>query len=479
VAWKGVSAVVLQLSRLATALILARLLSPHDYGVAGMVLVVSGLVLIFSDLAFGAALVQRKVLTETDRSTVFWTNAFFGLVFTCGAFFASGPVAQFYGQPAVKPLFQAFSVAFLVTSLSSTQSALLSREMNFRSLELRQMISYAAGAVVGIVAAMRGAGAWAIILQQLSIAFVSTALLTAFSSWRPKLSFSLESLRSMGAFSGRVFATRILFYFNRNVDNLLVGRFLGSAALGAYSLAYNVMLMPFSRISSPVQDVMFPAFSRVQDDPGRIGAGWLRVNRLVAAITVPSLVGLVLVAPDFIRAVLGEKWSAAIPVVRILCWVGLLQSLQGLNSSILEARDRTQDLVRYAVIVAVASVIAFVIGLEWGIVGVAAGYAVSSTVVEPYYTWVTARSIGLPLRDVIANFRGVFEASVAMAAAVIGVQLLLVAGAPAERHTLCIVAGAAVYLPACAWRDRALVEDLRSLGALRSKRVLASQVDPA
>src|SRR3954471_20222859 len=145
-AWKSVSVVVLQVSRSVTAIILARLLTPVDYGLAGMVLVVSTLVYVFADLGMGAALVQRKELTEHDRSTVFWFSVASGAVFTLIGVAVSGLVADFYGEPQVAGLFAAFSLCFLITALSSTHAALLTRDMSFRILELRQMISYAAGA---------------------------------------------------------------------------------------------------------------------------------------------------------------------------------------------------------------------------------------------------------------------------------------------------------------------------------------------
>jgi O-antigen/teichoic acid export membrane protein len=463
VAWKTISAVVLQVSRIATAVVLARLLAPHDYGVAGMVLVASSLVVIFSDLAFGAALVQRKSLTEHDRSTVFWTNVGAGLVFTLAGIALSGPVADFYGEPAVQPLFAAFSVTFFVTALASTHGALLNREMNFRSLELRQMLSYIAGAVVGIGAAEHGAGAWALIAQQITIAVASTILLTLFSPWRPRLLFSVASLRSMAGFSGRVFGTRLLFYLNRNVDNILIGRFVGSAALGAYSMAYNVMLMPFSNIASPVQEVLFPAFSRMQDDPGRIAAAWLRVNRIVGAISIPALVGLAVVAPEFVAVVLGDRWRSATVVIQILCWVGLLQSLQRLNSSILEARDRTHELVKYSVVVFVASLLGFIGGLHWGIVGVATGYAISSTIVEPYYTWLTAQAVELRLRDFAAGLRGVVEASAIMGVAVLALRMALAGSSAPVLLVAEVAVGALVYVPICAWRSPALRAEFRQL----------------
>ena len=475
IAWKTGSAVMLRVSRTVTAVVLARLLAPDDYGLAAMVLVASSLVLIFSDLALGSALVQRKTLTEADRSTVFWTSLGAGLLFTVGGYLLAGPVAGFYGEPDVKPLFQAFSLTFVVTALSSTQVALLNREMSFRTLELRQMASYAVGAVVGIVVAALGYGAWAIIWQQIAIAGVSTFLLTILSPWRPRLVYSLASLKDLGGFGARVFGTRLLFYLNRNADNVLVGRFIGTSALGAYALAYNVMLMPFSNIAGPIQQVLFPAFARMQEDTRRIAAAWIRVNRIVGAISIPSLAGLVVVAPDFVRVVLGEQWSSAIPVIQILCWVGILQSLQRLNSAILEARDRTGTLLRYSVVVVIASLIAFAGGLHWGIVGVATAYAISSTIVEPYYTWLTARAIDSSVREFVAGLRGVIEASLLMTAAVLAVRIGLTSAGVGQtgRLLLCILVGGLVYLPACAWRSPEAVTELRKLRPRRTRtRVL-------
>jgi O-antigen/teichoic acid export membrane protein len=416
-----------------------------------MVLVVSSFVLVFSDVALGAALVQRQELSEDDRSTVFWTSVGVGAFFTAVGVALAGPAARFYGVPAVRPLLAALSLGFLVNALATTQEALLVRELRFRQLEVRMMLGTAGGAVVGITLAALGFGAWALIGQQLAIGAVSTTLLWLVSPWKPRLSFSLASLRKLGGFSGNVFAQRVLFYLHRNADNLLVGRFLGAAALGAYALAYNVMLVPFSRLGGPVQEVLFPAFARLQDQPARIAEIWVRATRLVGAVTVPALAGLVVVAPDFVRVVLGARWHQVVPVLQILSWVGLLQSLQTLNSNILQALDRTGVLLRYAIVFFSAHLCAFVIGLRWGIVGVAAGYAVSSTIVEPLYAWVTTRTVGIPLLRLVGGLRGVAAASAVMAVGVLALRLALEREGipPLPRLALCVVAGALLYLPAC------------------------------
>jgi O-antigen/teichoic acid export membrane protein len=464
-AWKGASQVFLQGSRLVVALTLARLLSPRDFGLAGMVLVVTSLALVFSDVALGAALVQRRELSERDRSTAFWTCVAAGALFTVAGIAVSGPVARFYGQPAVRPLLAALSLSFVVGALGAAQEALLVRELRFRTLELRAMGGTAAGAVVGITVAALGYGAWAIVGQQLAISAVSTALLWLASPWRPRAIFSLASLRDLGRFSGNVFGQRVLFYLHRNADNLLVGRFLGPAALGAYALAYNVMLVPFSRLAGPLQEVLFPAFSQLQDEPARIAALWLRATRLVGALSIPALAGLVVVAPDFVHLVLGARWAQVAPLVQVLAWVGLLQSLQTLNSNILQALDRTGTLLRYSIVFFAAHFTAFVIGLQWGVVGVAVGYAVSSTLVEPLYAWVTARAVGIPLLRLVRSLSGVAAAAATMAGCALALRILLEReGVPAApRLVLCILAGVVVYLPCCGVLAPELRLELRRL----------------
>lgn len=462
--WKVVSQGVLQVSRLAVGIALARLLAPHDYGVAAMVVVFSSLVIVFSDMALGAALVQRKVLTEKDRSTVFWTALAGGVLFTGIGLALSGPVAAFYGEPEVRSLFAVLSLSFIVTSLATTQNALLVREMNFRALELCLIGATLSGGAVAVFVAVRGYGPWAVIAQHFTVAVVSTLLLWRVSRWRPSFTYSRDSLCSLGGFSAKVLAQRLLYYVHANVDNLLVGRVLGPAALGAYAVAYNVMLVPFSRIAVPIAEVLFPAFSELQDDRDRMTSGWVRATRAIAAVSAPALLGMIVLAPEFVAVVLGDRWAAAAPVIRILAFVGLLQSLQTLNSNVLLALGRAGTLFRYSVVFFCGHLIAFVIGLQWGIVGVAACYAISTALVEPLYFWLTARALGTSVWVLARGILPVLLAALAMALALVLVkQLLLEDVSPALRFVLLVPLGAALFLPLCAWRAPEVLAELRSL----------------
>ena len=446
------------------ALLLARLLAPHDWGLAAMVLVFSGFVIVFTDNALKTALIQRRDLREEDRSTVFWLSAGVGLLLALLGIALSGPLASFYGEPEVRPLFIALSIGFFVTALGTTQSALLARDMEFRRLELRQIAATLVGAVAGISIALADFGAWAIVGQQLAEAVTSTALLWFVTPWRPSFTFSLASLRRLGGFAGYVFGENVLFQAGRNLNSLLIGRVLGAASLGTYTLATNVILMPFSRIAAPLQQVFFPAFSLMRDDRERIADVWIRATRLVALISMPALVGLIIVAPDFVTVVLGPRWSEATRVIQILAFVGILQAIHTLNGEVLLALNRAKWLFWFTMLWFAGGLGAVALGLQWGIVGVAVLYAAFALAVEPVRALITTRALGIPLSRFVSSLAGVAQATLVMAVAVLAARESMIALGvpPAARLVLLVLLGAGVYLGSCLWRAPEVTGEIRS-----------------
>jgi O-antigen/teichoic acid export membrane protein len=468
--WVAASQVGLQLTRALVAVVIARMLTPDEYGLAALALVFASLVLVFSDMALGAALLQRKTLTELDRSTAFWTMIASGTAFTLIGLAVSGPVAALYGQPEAEPLLRVLSLTFIISAVGATQQMLMLRDMDFRRVEMLPMAGAVLGGGAGVAMAVSGAGAWAIIVQQVVSVAGTTVLVCIRSTWRPRFLFSRASLRDLAGFSIYMVGHRILYYLQVNGDRFLIGRTLGTGALGVYAVAYNTMLVPASKLGGPIQRVMSPAFCRMQDEPERIAAAWARVTRLLACVTVPALAGLVVVAPDFVPVVLGSQWVEAVPVVQVLAWVGIVQALQSLNNDILMARDRTRTIFRFTLLLTSAHMVAFVVGLEWGVVGVAVAYAISTTLVEPIQTVLAARALGVSPWVFFRSVIPVFQAALGMCAVVLAVRWgLLDAGVDgAARLILCIAAGAIAFVPLCAWRVPEVAEEARDL--LRRRR---------
>jgi O-antigen/teichoic acid export membrane protein len=465
--WKLATQIVTQGTRTVVAILLAHLLSPHDYGLAAMALVFTALAPLFTDLSLGAALVQRPVITEADRSTAFWTTVAASMA-TTGVGIAGAPlIADFFGAPAVAPLVAVASITFTLSGLSATQFALLNRELRFRSLQVREMVAIVVASVVGLAVAFAGGGPWAIVVQLLVADGISSLLVWRFCRWRPSLTYSLASLRELGSFGAKALGARFLSYLRLNADNLLVGRYLGSGALGIYAVAYNVMFAPVTRITQPIQQVLFPAFARLQVDPARLSGAWLRGNRLVAALTIPAFLGIAVIAPDFVPVVLGRRWHHVVPVLQLLSLTGVVMSIEQLNASVLQAMGRPGTLFKYMFSSTALIVAAFALGVHWGVVGVAALYLVAVAGLAPFYAWVTLRALGISVTQFARSLAGIVEASLAMALLVYGARLLLVHEGvpPGARVGLLIPLGAAAYLAYVAWRARDLLEEARSLRA--------------
>jgi O-antigen/teichoic acid export membrane protein len=472
VAWKLGSQATLQLLRLGIIVVLARLVAPSEYGIAAMALVLTSFVIAFSDVGLGAALVQKTDLTEEDRSTAFWVSVGAGALFTAVAFGLAGPIASFYGHDRVRSLVQVLALAFVISSLGATHRALLARRMNFRSLELRTIAATIVGGAVGIAAAARGAGAWALIAQELALAATSTLALWILSDWHPRFRFSRASLDTMIGFSTNTVGARVLSDIGGTADNILVGRFLGSTALGLYAIAYKAVLTPVGRIALPIQEVLFPALSRMKDERERLGGAWVRATRLTASIAAPTLVGLAILTPEFISVVLGKKWEPGATVLRILVVVGLVQALQATNWSALVARGRTDLQLRFAILATGCTVGAFVLGLHWGIEGVAACYAAVSVILYGIYVMVTVRVVGISAWSFIRRLLGITAATICMAAFLLALRALMIDHGvpPAVRLITLALAGAVGFGVFCALFDRELLREFRAVASRRRRR---------
>ena len=463
--WVVGSQIGLQVARAVAAIAVARLLTPEEYGLAALALVFASLVLVFSDLALGAALVQRENLTELDKNTAFWVTLGSGVLFAILGVAFSGPLASLYGDPDAQPLLAVLSISFVVGALGAPQLSLMLRDMDFRRVEVLPMAGALVGAAAGVTLAATGAGAWAIIIQYLVSLALTTALVWVRSPWKPSFQFSRQSLRDLGGFSIYMLGHRMLYYLQTNGDRFLVGRFLGTAALGAYAVAFNTVIQPATKIGGPIQRVMSPAFCRIQDQPERIAAAWARVTRILAGISVPALAGLAVMAPDFVPVVLGDQWHAAVPVIQILAWVGIIQVLQSLNVDILMARDRTRTIFRFSVLLVTIHLAAFGIGLEWGVVGVAVAYAISTTLVEPWSTVLAARALGVSPMVFFRSLFGVAQATLGTVLVMLGARTALIdAGVgQAGRLVACTAIGSVVYMVLCAWREPKLAAEVRGL----------------
>ena len=370
------------------------------------------------------------------------------------------------------------SLAFVINSCSATHRALLSKEMNFRSLELRTLAGTVVGGGVGIVVAAKGGGAWALIAQELGLGLTSTLVLWVLSEWRPHFAFSMASLREMMGFGANTVGSRVLDNVSATADNILIGRFLGAGPLGLYAITYKTVLTPLGRVALPIQEVLFPALARLQSEPERLRQAWLRATKFAVASAAPMLVGLALVAPDFTDVVLGHKWHRAAPVMQILAVVGLVQAMQATGWSALAARNRTRTQLYFSIASTSSTVTAFAIGLHWGLHGVAVCYAIVSVALMVVYTRITTAIIGVSVWAYLATLRGIAAAAVAMVVVVLGVREALIDEPQTLRLVTCVLVGAVTFGVTAAAVDREIGGTIRAAWHWTQRRRRGTIVSP-
>jgi O-antigen/teichoic acid export membrane protein len=389
--WTVGGQVLREAARLGTAIFVARLLTPNEWGLAATALVPLGLLAMVTDL-FGAALVQRARVTEADRSTVFWTALGLGTSITAFAIAMSGPIARFFGQPETRALVAVGSLTLLIGSLDRVPEILRTRELAFRSLETRQFASLIVGGIVAVALAFAGAGPWAIIANYVVGGLVFTALLWAGTSWRPQLTVSMQSLRSVMAFGVPLFGSQLVGWVSANIDRVLTGRHLGTTSLGEYSFAFALMIRPVLNIVTPLEIVMFPTLATIQADEERLRRSWLGAKRVSVAIMTPLFVGLLTIGPDLVPLLFGRQWQDTVPILQVLCLAGVAFSLGTLNSNLLMVRDKVGVMFWLALLGASVITLGVATGLHWGLIGVATGLAAAQWTIVLPQMWITTRA---------------------------------------------------------------------------------------
>ncbi|TEU00933.1 MAG: MOP flippase family protein [Candidatus Stahlbacteria bacterium] len=425
VGWSGISRITRLLLQLGMTALLARLLTPNDFGLLAMVVVFTNLVMVFRDFGLTAALIQRKGLAEEHLSSGFWVNVLVGLLLTLLLVALAPAIAYFYGEDRLTLIIMVLASTFFMSSFGIVQTALLTKELNFKPLAIIEISAVAISGTVAIVLAFAGFGVWSLVWQQVISSFVTVIFLWTFSSWRPKLLFRWQRVKELLSFGLNLTGFNFVNYFNRNLDNLLIGKFLGSAPLGFYNLTYQLLLFPLSNISHVAGRVMFPSFSTIQDDKSKVRHSYIRATRYIATVTFPMMIGLLVVAPQFIRVIFGSQWERSIFLVQILALVGLMQSISTLNGTIYQSQGRTDIQFHVGIIFAIIVALFFIIGLHWDVEGVTVAYAIATLLLTYPCFAIPFKLINLKFSYFIKQFNSLFLATVAMGAIVFAFRIFL------------------------------------------------------
>ncbi|MBN1846254.1 MAG: lipopolysaccharide biosynthesis protein [Sedimentisphaerales bacterium] len=431
--------------RMGSIFILARILTPDDFGIVAMVMVLTNFALMLKDAGLSIATVQNPRIDHRQVSKLFWINVAIGLTIAAAICALAPAVAWFYGESRLVPITMSFGIVFVFSGLTIQHQALLRRHMRFFTVSVVEVSAMAASVVVAIIAGLLGSGYWALVIRYIAQAAALAAGMWIACPWRPQMPRRGVSVRKLLAFGGNVTGFNVVNYFARNADKLLIGRFIGSAVLGLYTKAYELLMLPISQIQTPLSLVAIPAFSRMQDRPDKFRKYYVELIMLVGFISMPLVVLLGVCSKEVVLLLLGDQWLAAAGIFQILAVASFIQVVWFTAGIVMVSLGQSGRFFRFGIGNSVAAIVSFSIGIRWGAQGVAAAYTAANYLILFPSLWYCFRLTPIRISAFVRAAARPAICSLIMAAAIAVVRQELLGSASILILGVCFLVGLAVY----------------------------------
>ena len=426
---------------------LARLVAPEAFGLVAYATVFMAFAQIFVDQGFSDAIVQFPQLSREHLDTAFWVGALIGGFLSIVSVFVSDAIASFFREPQLVPVIKWLAPIFFLSAMSSVQQAILRRDLAFKSLTIRSLAANLVSGVVAVIMAFKGYGVWSLVAKLLVSAFVNMVMLWQVSDWRPSFRLSIKRFKELFLFGINILGGNFVDFLSVHSDHFLVGYFLGSVALGYYTLAYNLLIVTTDLLISVPNAVAFPLLSNLQGDSAGVNRAFGQVILLQSMVAFPIFLGIAALSSELIIQLYGIAWTASIPVLQLLMLIGIVRSAMYIYSSVFRAAGKPSWRFWIYLLTAVMNVISFALVVRLGIVAVAASYVIVSYLLMPLYFFMIRNLIGISIRSHLSQYGPAIVSSLVMFAIVyalkliIGEQMML-----PIRLSILVLAGAITYL---------------------------------
>jgi PST family polysaccharide transporter len=373
-------------------IVLARLLTPEDYGLIGMVAILINFVGMFQYMGLSTATVKWSELNHQQVSTLFWINMGLSTAIMLITI-ASGPLlAWFYNEPRLIGITAGYGITILFAGLAIQHEAILTRQMRFTAIVIVEVVALLIGFASAVVAAWQGAGYWALVLNQMVMTLITAIGVWVACRWRPGLPARGIGMRSMLSYGGNLTGFNVMTFFSRNLDNALIGKFWGPAQLGVYSRAYQMLLMPMQQINAPLAAVAVPTLSRLADSPERYRVAYLKILEKIVMITMPLAALMIATSDWMVLLLLGPQWRETGRIFMLLGIAAMIQPVTKTAWWLFSTQGRTRELFHWGLLGGAIAIVSIVAGLPWGATGVAGSYAVTDLcVATPLLFWYVGR----------------------------------------------------------------------------------------
>ncbi|MEL6490819.1 MAG: lipopolysaccharide biosynthesis protein [Cyanobacteria bacterium J06621_3] len=427
--------------------LLARLLSPEAFGLLAMANVFWSFMTVFLDQGFAQALIQCRKLEPEHLDTAFWTNLAIGIVLAGISIVSAQFVADGFSQPQLTPILQCFSTLFVITALSNVQKALLEREFAYKAIAMRSVLGLLSGGVVGVTLALSGYGVWSLVGQRLTQEAMGSLVLWRASHWRPRFKFSKPHFNQLFSFGISLLALNFIGFFNKRGHELLIGYYLGPVPLGYYAIAHRVLETLMHLLVKTTSQVALPTFSRLQEDLGQFRKVFYTATQLTSLVAFPVFLGLAVLAPEMIALLFGDKWQASVPIIQILTFAGIVQSVSFFKGHILMAMGKPSWRLWQSLLSITLNIIGFIVAFQWGIAAVAIAYVIRRYLVFPIGQWAIYLLIHFSWPTYLKQFITPMVSAATMAIAMVVARGAMVSWFDSTIFTIvvCSLLGTVVY----------------------------------
>jgi len=464
--WSSVSQAGKQIIQYITTIMLASILSPTDFGIIAMAMVVIGFLEIFKDLGTSAAIIHIQETTEELLSSIFFTNVFFGLLIAATIILLSPFISEFYNSPKLISVLNVLAIGFFISGFSIVQKSVMEKELKFNKISIIELLSALIGAITGLILALNDFGVWSLVFQSLVNNFFLSFLYLIICNWKPSLKYRFNSIVKIFKYSSNLIGYNIFNYWVRNADYLLIGKFLGDKDLGHYYIAYKIMLYPVNNISVIISRVMFPIYSRIQSNLQRFRDIYMKVGNSIAFITFPLMLGLISTSNLIAKIFFANNWNTGVisQLIIILAPVGLIQSIASTTGSIYQATGRTDWMFKWGIFSGVIYVGGFVIGVNYGITGVAISYLITTFILLYPVFAIPFKIIQQKFIVFINSFLKIIISSIIMSVLIYLFRYLILFNLDyIEQLVLLILIGLLGYLTFMILMDRKRITDFYSI----------------
>lgn len=440
--WSLIGLVSKQVARIGFSVLLARILGPTNFGIVGQATIYLAFSTVFLDIGLASALIQRKEIDDETIGTATWLNLSAVAVLVLATQALAGVWADLFGTPELESVLRVLSLDFVLIGFAVIPTALLTRRLDFRTLAIGEIVGTIVGGAAGLAAAFSGAEYWALVVQTLATDLLY-AIVVVIAVGKPVLAWSRKALHAILGFSARVFGSEVLRFLSQNADNTLIALRLGPDALANYALSYRVLLLPVQILSQTANRLVFPIFSRLNDEPKRQAEQFLRVSATLALAVVPPMLLVALCARRGVPIVFGDDWDAAVLPMQILSVVSILSAVVSTAGGVMLAKGRADWSLRWGLVTTGALIGGFIVGLQWGIDGVAWSYLLVGTPLAAIQIGFVQYLIPYTWGDYWRATRPAVLSGAAMVAVFLAVEVLL-AGRVGDFWLLVAASGASV-----------------------------------